>query len=187
VNAEGNRVAEGATAQQKLTGTATKTLKVESVTELTSYALYSTGAFTNSGPVPPRAEEVTTYTIVWHVENGTNAITDGRVSATLPPYVTWLDLTTSAPVFTYNPQTKEISWRAGDLKAGEGREASFQVSVRPSVSQEGEIITLVNRQSFRATDRFTGTVLTSEGPAITTKLFADPKYERDDGRVQEKD
>ncbi len=185
VNAEGDRVSEDQVSQ-RLTGAISKTIKVESVAKLLSRALYSTGAFPNTGPVPPRAEEVTTYTMVWYVKNGTNAITDGIVTATIPAYVTWLDLTTTAPVFSYNPDAREVTWKVGDLKAGEDREASFQVSIRPSLTQVGQVVTLLNEQRLRAVDRFTGTTIRAEAPALTTQLFADPEYEDSDGRVNRK-
>lgn len=184
-NAEGNRVLD-TSAQQKLNGIATKIVKVESVAKFTSKILYGGSEFTNTGPIPPEAEEVTTYSVVWNVKNGTNAITDGVVTATIPQYVAWLDLSTAKPVFSYNPQTRQISWKLGDLGANEERSAVFQISFKPSQSQIGQTPTIVNEQHLKATDRFTGTVIQASASALTTQLFKDPQFGNEEGRVQPK-
>ena len=44
------------------------------------------GTFTNTGPIPPKAEAETTYTVTWAVTNPLNNLTDVRVSAILPSY-----------------------------------------------------------------------------------------------------
>ncbi len=182
VSAEGNRVSEG-NVSERLTGTASRTIKVESVASLSSRALYSTGAFTNTGPVPPRAEQVTTYTMRLAVKNGTNAVADGMVTTRIPQYVTWLDLSSDKKAFSYNPQSREISWKVGDLAAGGGDEAEFQVSFKPSLTQVGQEPTLLEGQAFKAVDRFTGTTIRSEAPALTTKLTNDPQYSSTPGQV----
>lgn len=185
VTVKGKRVSEDRVAQE-LTGTITRTLKVASVAELRSEALYSTGPFTNTGPMPPRAEDVTTYTVHMAIKNGSNSVTDSEISTAIPPYVTWLDLTSAGSIFTYNPVTRAVVWKAGDLEAGEEKEAAFQVSIFPSISQVGQIPTLVGEQRFKATDRFTGTTIRAEAPALTTRLSNDPLEEAQDGHIEPK-
>lgn len=186
VHAEANRVSESQVSQT-LRGAIERTVKVAGAVEFSSAVRHSVGAFTNTGPVPPQAEEVTTFSVRLHVKNGSNATTDGVVSLTLPAYVTWLGITTSAPTFTYSPQNREVSWKVGDLKASEAREAEFQISALPSASQVNQVITLVGTQRFRATDRFTGTAIRTEASALTSELSSDPKYEQEDGRVEPAD
>ena len=60
VNVRGKRVREDAVSEE-LTGTITKTAKVESSTVLTSSSLYSIGPFLNTGATPPIDEQVTFY------------------------------------------------------------------------------------------------------------------------------
>jgi len=185
ISAEANRLSENRVSQ-RITGTFQKTIRVESTVEFSSSAFYSAGTFPNTGPVPPKAEETTTYSIIWYVKNGTNAMADGVVTATLPPYVTWLDKSTTPTVFAYNPQTREVSWKVGDIDAGGEREAEFQVAVRPSANQVGDLITLINAQRLKATDRFTGTTLRSEVVPLTSHLVADPEHENESGLVEPK-
>lgn len=183
VNVEANRIGEG-NVSERLVGTARRSIKIETIADLSSSVLYSVGAFTNTGPVPPTAEEVTTYTMHLYVKNGSNAITDGIVTMNIPLYVTWLSLATTPGDFVYNTQTREVQWKVGDLEAGAEREDEFQFSLKPSVSQIGQVLTLIGEQRFRATDRFTGTVVRDTAPAVTTQLAADPEYENQDGRVE---
>lgn len=185
VNAEGNRVSEGNVAQ-KLTGTARQKIKVESVAQLLSSVLYSTGAFVNTGPIPPRAEETTTYNVLLYVKNGSNAIAGGVVTASLPAYVAWVEKSTTPDLFSYNPQTREVTWKVGDLSAYDEREAGFQISFTPSVSQVDQEVTLVTNQRLKATDKFTESTIRSEAGALTTRLSADPQYEHSDSRVAPK-
>lgn len=185
LNVRGKRVATGNVPEQ-LIGAISRDIKVASVAQLTSQGLYSIGPFSNNGPVPPVAEEVTEYTVMFTVTNGSNSATDATVEATLPLYVTWLDRTnTSRGSFTYNASNRLITWKVGDLDAGKSESGAFQISFLPSVSQVGSIPALVTDQRFRATDRFTGTILRSTAPNVTTELELDPDRDAQDGRVKE--
>lgn len=184
LNVKGKRVAEN-NVSEELIGAISRDIKVASVAQLTSQGLYSIGPFSNSGPVPPVAEEVTEYTVMFTVTNGSNSATDATVEATLPLYVTWLNQTnTSRGSFTYSPSNRLITWKIGDLDAGKSESGAFQISFLPSVSQVGSIPSLVTEQRFKATDRFTGTVLRSTAPNVTTELELDPDKDAQDGRVK---
>lgn len=182
----GRRVSEDRV-PQTLSSAVTKTIKVESSIELGAQALYSIGPFANTGPMPPEAEKVTTYTVTMGVANGSNAVTDVAVEATLPSYVTWLGLETFGSDFSYNTVSRAVTWDVGDLAAGELQEASFQVSFLPSISQVGQTPTILGEQRLRATDRFTGTTIRSTAPALTTRLRSDPDPDAQDGEVQPTD
>ena len=54
-------------------------------------AFYKNGIFTNSGPIPPKANTPTTYTVVWTITNSANTLADATASATLPTYVDWMN------------------------------------------------------------------------------------------------
>lgn len=182
ITVSGQRVFEDRVPQQ-LTGTAERTIRVESVTTLSSNALYEAGPFINTGPIPPVVEKLTQYTLSFSLQNGSNDITDGSMTAVLPQYITWLDLVTSGDDVSYSPTTRTVTWDIGDLNANERSDMSFQVSFVPSTSQVGAIPTIIETQRFRATDRFTGTVVRTDASALTTSLFNDPDAPEDSGRV----
>ena len=80
-----------------------RTVKVATSAVLSSSTLHSSGLLKNTGPIPPRANVATTYTIQWNVRNTGSAIADGVVNATLPNYISYTGLTAgSGSFFFYN-------------------------------------------------------------------------------------
>ena len=185
VTIQGNRVSEGRVPEQ-VVGTVARIIKIASITKLSTSALYSEGPFRNTGPIPPVAEKTTQYTYLLSLKNGTNPITGAEVSAVMPQYMTWLDLVSEDDDVIYNPSTRSIKWNVGEMAAGAYEEVWIQVSFLPSLSLVGETPTILETQRFRATDRFTGTVIRSDAPALTTRLQNDPDPKALNGTVQER-
>lgn len=181
----GERRVFSATAPQQLVGITEKTIKIESVPTIDAEILYGSGPFTNTGPVPPIAEQVTQYTYAIKVSAGVNDLTDAEVSAVLPQYINWLDLTDGDGTVTYNATTRTMTWRIGNIAADETKEFYAQVSLRPSLSQVKSAPTILGTQRFRATDRYTGTTIRSESPALTTNLYNESDDDLEDGKVRE--
>ncbi|MBI4086828.1 hypothetical protein HY416_02495 [Candidatus Kaiserbacteria bacterium] len=182
VSVAGRRVSEERV-PQGLTNIESRTVRFESVTALSSYGLYSSGPFTNAGPMPPRAESPTQYTIMVGAKNGSNELSDATVTMALPAYVTWQNVVSGGDTMTYNPNTREVAWTIGGLGANGSAEGSFQVTFLPSVSQVGTVPVLVGEQRLRATDRFTGSVVRATASAVTTYIPQDPNPEAQTGRV----
>ncbi len=183
VTIKGQRIYEDKVPQE-LIGTASRIIKVESIPTISSSALYETGPFTNTGPTPPVAENVTQYTYTLMVKSGANDVAGAEVTAVIPQYVSWLDLVTPGDVVTYNATTRTMKWAIGDMDANTTEEVSMQVSFLPSLSQVGTSPTILESQKFKATDRFTGTVIRTEHPALTTSLFDESDEDLKDGRVR---
>jgi hypothetical protein len=184
----------------KITGTAAATseqinsliprvVKIQPTLALQSKILYSIGPFQNTGPVPPRSEQITTYTAVWSISRSTNDIADAEVRATLPSYVTWMGTTSpTTENITWIPERNEVIWRVGNIQAGSAgslaREVAFQVSIKPGFSQIRSRPDLVQNIVLRAVDAFTRNPLTIGSPNLNTILYADPRYSAVDGSVQ---
>ena len=182
ITAKGQRVFEDKVPQE-LVGTASRVIRIASTIALSSSALYSEGPFINSGPTPPVAEKVTQYTYLLTAKNGSNDITGAVMTAHVPQYVTWLDLVTPGDDVTYNSTTRTMTWDIGNMKANEYKEAWVQVSFLPSLTQVNTTPTLLETQDFKATDRFTGTVVRAQAPPLTTALINDPDQSKHEGRV----
>ncbi len=167
-------------AVQEVLSTLSKEIRVASTLSLGTRLSFATGAFSNSGPVPPRVGQETTYTVSWSLSNSSNAVAGARVSAALPPYVKWLG-TVGPPSerVSYNQEGGEVVWDAGDMSAGVGfgsspREVSFQVSLLPSVGQAGTAPVVIGSAQASASDRFTGAATESgPRPALTTASLAE--------------
>lgn len=139
---------------------------------LSADAFHTSGPFDNSGPIPPRVEEETTYTITWEVTNSGNDLSDAMVRAVLPPYVSWKDdFTPQSEDVSYTASSREIRWDVGDVESGSGtRRMSFQIGLTPSVTQVGSAPVLVETATLFATDTFIGGEVGATTQPVTTTL-----------------
>lgn len=113
-----------------------------------------------SGANPLEVDVPTGYRITWKLDNTSNDIESGSVSAVLPPLVSWVG-NASAEDVTYDPNSRKVIWRVGDVSAGAGygkaaRAASFDVTLLPSISYENETVPLLGRTTFVGNDTFAG-------------------------------
>ncbi|MFA5030470.1 MAG: hypothetical protein WC495_02705 [Patescibacteria group bacterium] len=145
-----------------------------------------------SGPLPPEVGSKTTYKIFWRITNTSNDISDVVVNAKLPSGISWVgDAVISAgDPATYNPQTREVSWKINRIPAGAGvvfpkLEASFSVSVTPTAEQEGQGLVLLNKSTLVATDAYVDAERGDEESVLTSDLSTDT-YARGQGIVQPK-
>ena len=120
-----------------------------------------------SGPLPPKADAESTYTVSWTVTNSANSLANTSVSAILPSYVRFIGGLSGGDI-SYNPIGGVVTWNIGDLDAGGSRAASFQIAVTPSLSQVSTQPTLVSDQRVFGFDRFTRTQIERTAPALNT-------------------
>ncbi len=172
------------TTSQDLKTIATRTVKFNTDIRLTAQALYSSGPFKNSGPLPPKADTPTTYTIKWAVRNGSNNASNILVKTTLPNYVKWLNqIAPTGEDITYNENTAEVSWNVGRVLAGGAREGAFQISLLPSLSQLGRAPLLTGDSTLSGTDDFTKSALSDRKVPVSTNLSSDPKFSSNQSAV----
>lgn len=184
ISVAGRRVGES-NVPEAISSSVTRTIKVGTDLALSATSLYSTGAFKNTGPWPPIADQETTYTIDFALTNTVNSVADATVSGVLPSYVRYVGATSPADgSVSYNAATRTVTWRAGEVAAGSARRASFQVALLPSASQRGTSPVLVSSVKATGTDRFTQKALTETRPDITTQTVADPAYVQGKGEVR---
>lgn len=171
---------------EKLVSSALRNIKIASNAGLSAVIVRSSGPFQNTGPIPPQAEQTTTYTVIWSIANSTSNIANAEVRSTLPAYVKWVGkVSPDSEQVKYNSRDGSIVWLAGDIPAntasGARKEVAFQIALEPSVSQIGKsLLTLVNESSFKAIDIFTSTEIESERSALTTRFSTDPQFKNGD-------
>jgi hypothetical protein len=158
---------------QQVSAIATTNVSVASQLSLTAQALHFTGPITNSGPMPPKAEQNTSYTVEWAVKNSSNIIGNAIVTAILPTYVRYVS--TGAVGVSYDSSSRTVTWNLGDLPAGVGystaeRTADFQVVLSPSTSQIGTIPHLTGPAVLHGQDRYAQVSVTSNADAVSTQL-----------------
>ncbi len=184
LNARGTAVGTG----QLITSNVIKKAKVQPMLSLLNQLLYSSGPFTNSGPVPSKAESKTTYTVTWALTHTTNEIVNAEVHGFLPGYVKWLNVKSPENSgLTWFPERNEVVWQAGTIPLGTvgevAKEVSFQVEIQPSFSQINTTPLVIDNIWFKGRDTFTGGTISITPASLTTYLPTDPDYKDQSGRV----
>src|SRR3989344_165980 len=182
-NVYARRVREAGAAEE-IVGTAVAEAKYESQPERRAQAGRNDGPFVDTGPLPPIANQDTTYTLTFEIEAGANDLTAAVMTTSLPQHVAWLDNFEGEGTVEYNPVAKQIRWNVGAMSAKTSKQLKVQVSLLPSVTQVGTNPTLVGSQEVRATDRFTETTVRVVNALLTNELSREAGYGRDNGRVE---
>ncbi len=166
-------------------------LKINTKAELKTKGYYYDAAIKNSGPLPPKVNQTTTYTIHWQVTNYSNDLDKVIVKTVLPEGVGWLNKKAGAGAATleYNDRTSELTWNVGKLSAGAGvlldpYEVIFQVALTPSVKNVNATMLVIGDSSLTAEDVFTGTSITAIAPALRTDMPDDSSIGFAKSRVQ---
>lgn len=157
------------------------TIKISSMLGIKAKSLRDIGPFVNSGPIPPRADKESTYTVTWTLSNTTNDLKNTTVTATLPPGVVWKgESSPSGEKIDYNSDSKTVTWNAGAVTAGIGyafapREVSFKVGITPSINQVGVEAHIVSMTTATANDTYTEKNISATAPVVTTR-YSDPSF-----------
>ncbi len=189
ISATGEQALSGGTVE--LSNKESKAIKIISDVGLSTKAFYYSGPFTNTGPIPPKAEQNTTYTITWSLSNTANNISKGEVHTTIPAWIRFTGLSApGAEDLSYNSATREIIWSVGSIGKGTGitgaaREVSFQVEFTPSLSQVGTLPILVNETVLTGHDDFANVDVRVEKVPLDIRLLNDLSFPVGGGRVTE--
>ena len=152
--------------------------KVNSKLVISQKGYFDDEIFGNSGPLPPKIGETTTYTIIWQVKNYYNEMKNVKIKATLPQNV---NLTgkifpeEQTDKITFDSQSREIVWNVGDLIVGQGiltpaPNIAFQISFVPGANQAGQVPELISEARITGQDQWTGEILQATSPSINTSL-----------------
>ena len=180
VSIQGKRTSES-NVPETITSSVKRSVIISSNLALSSSILRS-GVLENIGPIPPRADKTTTYTVSWIVDNTSSTITGAEVRALLPAYVKWTGkISPSGEDISYDANKGEVVWRVGNVdsyttNSGRRRQVSFQIALTPSLSQVGQAPLLVQDTTLVGHDDFTGEVLTSTRPALSTRFSTDATF-----------
>jgi hypothetical protein len=90
---------------------------------------------------------------------------------------------------SYDPNAGGIVWNVGsvarnaDIGSG-AKQVSFQVSLKPSANQAGQVPDIIGPATISGTDVFTGVNLQNSAPSLTTRTSTDLLYKAGDEIVQ---
>ncbi|PCI21277.1 hypothetical protein COB64_00135 [Candidatus Wolfebacteria bacterium] len=182
------REALGSVAREVI-NTETKIVKIASNLQIAGKALYFDGPFANTGPLPPKVDIETTYTITWNLTNSSNRITGVTAKATLPSYIRYVNaISPSSENVTFDSLSREVTWNVGTVNSGTGllggtKEVSFQIGFLPSLSQLGSSPVLISETVLSGRDTFTNTTIRSTKRQLNTLLTNDSGFASPQDRV----
>lgn len=152
-------------------------IKVNTKAELKTAGYYFDATLQNSGPLPPKVDQQTTYAVHWQLTNYSNDVDGVTVKAVLPEGVSWLNKKAGAGAanLEYNDRTSELTWDVGKLAAGTGvltdaYEAIFQVGLTPSINKVNMVVPILGESTLTGKDAFTGNDVLTTAPALKTDL-----------------
>src|SRR5574343_668192 len=181
VSVKGNRNSES-NFPESLTSTVSKQVRIPSIASLTGQVMRSRGPFQNTGFIPPKSDQPTTYTIALDVDNTSNTASNAIVDTSLPPYVQWTGkISPESEDIVYNQADGHIRWNIGNISTftrgtSKHKKVFFQVIVTPSITQVDQIPVILNPSQFTAQDDFTGETLRSNLGSLTTSYQGDASY-----------
>ncbi|MDD5638366.1 MAG: hypothetical protein PHO28_00460 [Candidatus Pacebacteria bacterium] len=162
--------------------------KVSSKLVLHQKGYYYDEIFGNSGPLPLKVNEKTTYTIIWEIKNYLPNVENIKVRATLPSNVfltgkIWPE--SEKDKITFDSASKEIVWSVSNNPEIKNKSISiaFQVYIIPKQDQINQIPVIINEAKLTGEDQFTGTLIESIASAITADLPDDLQVNADTGKV----
>lgn len=170
-------------------GSSTLEIKIGSRLQLVSKGIYFNSVLPNTGPIPPKVGDETTFTIIWSIANMVNDADEVIITSVLPPYMVFKEIVSPADMnVRFNPNSGEVEWQAGRVSAGTGflrpaLQVAFQVGFLPSESQIGTHPTLIEGAQATGRDTFTESVLSASAGRITTR--DDPQIGFEQGRVSQ--
>lgn len=142
----------------KIIGSNMLLVKLASLAQMEVQAFYADTLIPNSGPVPPKVGQETSYTLHVNLTNSSNDLSGARVSVLLPTSVRYKGrFAPDGEVVTFNERSNELIWEIGTLSpaTSASRQLAFQVSVVPSPGDVGTVLTLLNSATFTAKDTYT--------------------------------
>jgi len=152
-----------------ITADLTRTSKVLSDVSVTTRSLRDSDRFDVFGPYPPEVDTGTGYVLRVSVANTSNQLTDVRLRADVPAYVSFAgDPQLSSGSFTYNETIGRLRWEMDQLPAGAGysRQAAemyLPVTIEPTLDQEGSSPDMLTGITLTAVDSFVEQTIQLEG------------------------
>ena len=175
----------------QLAGQSQLTAKVNSKLVLNMKGYYNDRLLPNSGPLPPRVGQKTTYTVYWQVLNSSNDLSNVKVEAYLPSYVSWQgNIFPKDEDIKYDVSSGKVTWQIGKLSVATGflspvRQVAFQVGFTPSLGQVGTMATIMQTPKVAGDDNFTGAQLTATDSELKTDMPDDSAVGEAKGRISQ--
>ena len=166
-----------ATTEHGIVRSSVITIYINTQAKITTEARYfdETGTALGSGAMPPKVGETTVYRLRFNLENSLHALSDLRLSATLPPAVIWLNQSgADTGQISFDTDGKTITWSVSSLPVETTSISAYaDVSITPTADDIDTFVKLLSTTSLSAQDTVSGQTITRSSPALTTDLEFD--------------
>jgi len=136
---------------------------VKRTIQLSSRASLDSSVRFISGSQTPRVGETTRYAADLHIQNGSNQLVDGTVTAVLPENVV---LENEGGNISYDAGSRTVTWNVGTVGVRGTEQMTLFLSITPDAGDRGTTPTLLQTQRLKATNKFTGLSVRSEHAAL---------------------
>lgn len=140
-----------------------------------AYATRASSPFAQTGPVPPRVNRETTYSVVLSAGSKFADINNGELQAKLPQNVSFNNLVApGGEKIIYDQNTRELVWEVGNVVAGSpNRAVTLQLTLTPTIGQVGISPLLLTNIYFVGKDALTGEDIFLNLDDVDTRLYRD--------------
>ena len=136
---------------------------VKRTIQLSSNATLSADVQHISGPSAPKVGETTRYGVDLLIQNGSNQLVEGVVTAVLPENVV---LDNEGGNISYDAGNRRVSWNVGTIGARGSERMTLFLSITPDSGDRGNTPRLLEVQRLSATNKFTGLTVRAENGAL---------------------
>ncbi|MFZ3020036.1 MAG: hypothetical protein WA051_00755 [Minisyncoccia bacterium] len=164
----------GADTTQQVSSDTDLSFKFRANPTSSAYASRVASPFAQTGPIPPRVNNATTYSVVLNAGTSFADVDNATLTANLPPNVSWNNIVSpGSERITFDNNSRVLVWSVGNISAGESKKAIIQLTITPSLLQAGIVPSLLTRISFVGTDSFTSEPISLDIDDVTTELLHD--------------
>ncbi len=161
------------------------TAKINTKMAFRQQVFFNQGPFSNYGPQPPRVGESTSYAVRWQVENTNNKVENLKIKAFLPPQVRLSGETYPGDAkITFDSDSREIIWDAGDIEPNTEKAIYFQIVFDPSPDQKDDLAQLISEAVAVGRDGWTDSTMRVISTSRETDLPDDNSISEEMGIIQ---
>lgn len=177
----GNKVVVGPNQKEFIT-------RINSRIEALQRVVANDDLFLSEGPLPLRLGQGSQLTVFWDIKNYFNDVENVKVKAVLPANVEYLGEAlpeSEQDKLIYDPQTREILWKVGDVSARTGfgnqnKFVSFPIKITPNPEQKDRFAEILLDTKIYAYDKWTEQDIENKIGNLDTSRLPEDK-----GRIQQ--
>ncbi|HNY97631.1 MAG TPA: hypothetical protein PKM84_00715 [Candidatus Pacearchaeota archaeon] len=177
----GNKVVVGPNQKEFIT-------RINSRIEALQRVVANDDLFLSEGPLPLRLGQGSQLTVFWDIKNYFNDVENVKVKAVLPANIEYLGEAlpeSEQDKLIYDPQTREILWKVGDVSARTGfgnqnKFVSFPIKITPNPEQKDRFAEILLDTKIYAYDKWTEQDIENKIGNLDTSRLPEDK-----GRIQQ--